>query len=431
MPRPHSTVSIVSSDPYLTTPTYPGGATETRGYDIAGNLLTFKNRAGAMQTFAYDVRNREKNNSWSTGSPQTRTLIYDDASRVTACDTISTHILFTCYKDNLLNSQEEWTSYFGDNVHHIGSYTYNADGNRASVGFPGLTLNYGYTSRNQISTVTNAGNGIVYGSYLYDKNGDMTTRTLNNSVGSSFAYDALNRVTSITHPFANGSRSLSYGYDEVSNRISEQRNGVAFASIGYDNNSEMTSYSQSGVSTSLTYDASGNRKSVGSTSYGAANTLNQYTTVGGAALSYGGNGNLKTYNGWTYTYDSMNRLTVASGPGGVTANFYYDGLNRQVARTISGSPTTFSVWDGWTLYAEYTAGNILDNLPIHGAGADLIEQSEAGLPTTFIYPDGVGSTAYVADSAGNLIEKYTYDLAGTPTVYDPNGVIRPVERFTT
>ncbi len=63
------------------------------------------------------------------------------------------------------------------------------------------------------------------------------------------------------------------------------------------------------------YDASGNRTSTtslsGTTSY-TTNNLNQYTdvsTVGSA--TYDGNGNLKTYDGWTYTYDAMNRLTAA------------------------------------------------------------------------------------------------------------------------
>ena len=83
----------------LETTTYPadsGGVvrTETRTYDPAGNLLTFKNRAGATETFTYDTRNREINYSWSTGLPQARTLVYDDASQVTKCNTASSFINF-------------------------------------------------------------------------------------------------------------------------------------------------------------------------------------------------------------------------------------------------------------------------------------------------------------------------------------------------
>ena len=48
------------------------------------------------------------------------------------------------------------------------------------------------------------------------------------------------------------------------------------------------------------------------TTFAAANNSNQYPTIGEADATCDGNGNLATYNGRTYTYDSMNRLTLAS-----------------------------------------------------------------------------------------------------------------------
>ncbi len=48
--------------------------------------------------------------------------------------------------------------------------------------------------------------------------------------------------------------------------------------------------------------------------YAAADNLNQYPTTGGACATYGANANLATCKGRTYTYDSMNRLTLASAP---------------------------------------------------------------------------------------------------------------------
>ena len=48
------------------------------------------------------------------------------------------------------------------------------------------------------------------------------------------------------------------------------------------------------------------------TTYTTANILNQYPTIGEAGATYDNNGNLVTYNDWTYTYDSMNWLTLAS-----------------------------------------------------------------------------------------------------------------------
>jgi RHS repeat-associated protein len=61
---------------------------------------------------------------------------------------------------------------------------------------------------------------------------------------------------------------------------------------------------------------------------------------------------------------------------------------------------------------------------VYGAGGDLIKHGQNALPTAYFYPDALGSTSYVADASGNLIECYTYDLYGTPSFYDPNGVTR-------
>jgi len=116
----------------------------------------------------------------------------------------------------------------------------------------------------------------------------------------------------------------------------------------------------------------------------------------------------------------MNRLSTASGPGGASATFYYDGLGRQVQRLVNGQLTA-NVWDGWEVVAEFGSGGVLKNTLIHGAGSDLIGQSALSVVPTFFYPDGSGSTAFLADSMGNLLEKYIYDLAGTPTFYDASG----------
>src|SRR5712691_1598953 len=103
----------------------------------------------------------------------------------------------------------------------------------------------------------------------------------------------------------------------------------------------------------LNFDASGNRTSVvdnGTTTYYSltGDNLNQYRGITGVAPpTYDAKGNLLTYDIWTYTYDAMNRLTQASATG-TSAYFYYDGLNRQVARHINNE-IKFDLWDGWNL----------------------------------------------------------------------------------
>ncbi len=79
----------------------------------------------------------------------------------------------------------------------------------------------------------------------------------------------------------------------------------------------------------VNFDANGNRTTAvenGTTTTYGFNNLNQYSSVTGlAAPTYDGNGNLATYDGWTYEYDAMNRLTHA-GKGTTHAYYWYDGL---------------------------------------------------------------------------------------------------------
>ena len=299
------------------------------------------------------------------------------------CNTTNTFINFAYYNDNLLKSQEEWgTASYGDGNHHTITYTYDGDANRTSAAMFGTaTLGYTYTARDQLKAVTKDIGGANYVGYSYDPSGNALSRAPDNGTLSSFVYDALNRATSIIHTFAATTRTLNYAFDEVGNRKYVQRTGdsVGDDGFGYDFNNQMTSFYRNGTlsggavttgtHTTLGLDAAGNRKTVTvgatTTTYGTANSLNQYPTIGGLGLTYGPNGNLLTYNGWTYGHDSINRLTSVGGSN--NANFYYDGLNRQVARTIDGS-TTYSVWDGASLYAEYATGNVLSERLVYGAG---------------------------------------------------------------
>jgi RHS repeat-associated protein len=122
----------------------------------------------------------------------------------------------------------------------------------------------------------------------------------------------------------------------------------------------------------------------------------------------------------------MTRLTSASKAGGPSASFYYDGLNRQVARTETTggvTTTTYSLWDGWNLFAEHDSAGSQTNRWSY-AGNDLVRRLGAQYGTFYFYPEASGSTRYIADGSGNILERYTYDAYGAPTFYDSTGAVR-------
>lgn len=426
---------------------YPGASPaphEDTAYDNAGNVKTYTNRNGKIQSFTFDNRNRATGFSWNDSITPSHTTVYDAASRVTQLanskpalpSNITSTINFTYYNDNRLNTEEEWTSAFSDNVHRTITNTYDADGNRLTVQYPsGQAFNYTYTNRNQPSGVRpglSGGTAIV--SYVYDAAGNITLRTLDNNTSTAYSVDQINRETAVVHTLSgNNIRRFDYAYNNMSDITAVQRDSSLGDGYTYDLNQEISDYAQNGTvnlgngtvanpqtNTTLTFDGCGNRTSKNGGGTYVTDSLNCPTTFDGQALTYSPNGNLWTYNNWTFTYDAQNRLTNAFLPGSkggpnTNLDFYYDAKNRQIARNVNGA-ITFSVWDDWELVEEYGTGNVVTAKYLQGAHGPV----KSLLNAVYFYQDSLGSTSHIASATGALLEYYKYDLYGKPKYYDSN-----------
>jgi RHS repeat-associated protein len=136
-------------------------------------------------------------------------------------------------------------------------------------------------------------------------------------------------------------------------------------------------------------------------------------------INYDANGNLTKYKGWTYGYDAQNRLINAVN-GSVSAQFYYDGKNRQIAHNINGV-IRFNSWDGWELLEEYSSS--LNVATGYLQGTTGVIKSWSAANTLYYYQDKLGSTTHIASASGQLVESYHYNLAGTPTETSTHGVV--------
>ena len=426
---------------------YPKDSTNTNRteqwtYDTAGRLEMFINRAGKLQTFGYDQLNRMTGFTWNDGGvTPSVTFGYDEASRLIEIDNANASISRTYYNDNLLHMETESLSAVGglDNRHV--TYTYDEDGNRASLGIPGYIFDYLYTNRNQVRFINDHADGHTQAYYEYDSRGNVTLRNVNTSPVSvsNYSYDVYDRPTWITHTLNGTTRSFNYGYnDDSNNRKFVRRLGSPVGDIGdvfrYDVADQVIGVQLNvpnppnvqSISQTITYDTNGNRTDshpYGTTETYATNSLNQYTTrtVGTNTYSaaYGYEGNLTaspdaTTSKLTCTYDAQNRLLSAGKGNGPTVSFKYDGLNRQVSRTTNGT-TTYSTWDGWGLVEEYTNNPLVIQARYLYGPTGLVKELQA---TRFYFQDGSGSTSHLADSTGHLLEWYRYDLQGTPVVND-------------
>jgi RHS repeat-associated protein len=416
--------------------TYPDGTTETWTYTNAGNIATYKTRANQTETIGYDARDRETSTSWTDATPGTSKTYFDNGLLKTLSSSVSS--LTYAYDDaNRLTSEIEQIN--SDSGAKTVSYGYDSDNNRTSIGYPsGSTVTLGYTNRNQVNNISTTG---ISAGYTYDLNGNSLTKSLGNTTSASYTWDAANRLTSLDHQKSGTSFvKEDYVYNSVNTRASraETISGLTKTdAYSYDAIDEVTQvrYNVNGANqdrlVGYNYDAAGNRKDSngvsgvtdsvnGNTSY-SANNQNQYTVIGSLSPTHDSNGNLHSQDGWTYTYDSLNRLTSAA-TGSTTMTFTYDGRNRCVSRTLNGT-VTFFYWDDWNLIEERDASDSLQARYIHGPKLDDLVARIVGNSTYCYHQDALGSTVALTDSSGNAAERYTYDIFGTPTFKDGSGNI--------
>lgn len=315
------------------------------------------------------------------------------------------------------------------------SYTYDADGNRQTLGYPsGGSATITYSSRNQVATITSSG---ITASYVYDKAGNRTSKTLGNATSAVYIYDSTNRLQSVDNQ-KNGVSfgKYDYGYNNVNDRTSrtETINGMPKVdNYGYDGVDQLTQVKynyNSGANTQdrlvgYNYDAAGNRSgsngvtdSVNGNSNYTVNNLNQYTTAGSLTPVYDGNGNMGGQDGWTYTYDALNRVTSAYNSSmSMTIAFAYDPRNRCVSRTVNGT-ITFFYYDRWNLLEEQNASSALIGWYVQGPKVDDLVARVVGSTTSYYHQDALGSTVALTDSSSNTTERYVYDIFGSPIFKD-------------
>jgi RHS repeat-associated protein len=423
---------------------YNNVRSETWHYDVAGRNDTYTNRAGNTQTFHYDALNRRTDFVW-TGAPTTPNVTYgyDAGSRLISVSNGNANISRAYLNDGLISS--EANTYPGaDNVTRTISYSYDADARLLTIQYPNNTysITSHYTNRGQLSSLVNNANGVTMAAYTYDADGDVATRTLENSTSTTYTYDPINRATNISHALNGTTRTHDYGYDTVGNRSWTRRDGAKGDVFGYDLASQLTANQLdivnpdttppgSTAGTLIGYGANGNRTSLstnGVTDNYTVNELSQYTARNSSQLTYDPNGNITTApDGSTFIYDAQNRV-ISATKAGVTETFSYDGLNRQICRTINGASGLYTVYDGWNLIAEYNPGAVNPITSyVYGTGG-LVKLSTSS-SSFYYYQDGSGSTSHLADGTGNLVESYQYDAQGNPKVFNAAGTLLPSSNY--
>ena len=132
-------------------------------------------RGPVRRTYSYDNRNREVQSTWNDSTPAILRT-YDVAGWLLTLDNGVSCLTYTYDDANELLSETQDIGCAGA-MPAVVSYSYDADGNRATLTYPDSTVvTYGYTGRNQLATVT-AGSPPPLATYSYDATGNRIGKT--------------------------------------------------------------------------------------------------------------------------------------------------------------------------------------------------------------------------------------------------------------
>lgn len=433
------------------------------GYD-ALNRLTQKDVTRApgiigttQQTCEYDGLSRSTL-SFDNNDPVEST---DDATVTYAYDSLSRLI------EEVQNGQAVSSQWDGDN-------------NRLALIYPnGRKIGTVYDRLDRIDTIKNSGSPTNIVDYDYIGPGRFLERTYMNGVRLSYlddkrtkdiGYDGIKRRVKHRHLTENNTliAGFEYGYDREDNKLFETRlhefNGRK--NIGdvyeYDSIYRLITFKRDVVNpklvslldhilnrsrsaenqTTYTLDGVGNwaNLAIGDQSFtNTINEMNEYDSFKGPVQIHDDNGDLVQDEQFMYEYDFANRLrrVIRNSDGENIGQYNYDahranslmrGSGRRIAKVVSNS----SDLDDNVRYLhdiihcieeqrtdgsaqQYVYGMRIDE-PLT---MDKDNNGDGNTDGTFFYHcDAKTYVTAMSDSSGNVVERYTYDAYGQPSMFD-------------
>jgi RHS repeat-associated protein len=389
---------------------FADGSIEGLQYDSMNNVSQKVTRKGEIISYTYDALYRLEEKTYPDAS--TVSYSYDKGSRLISVADKNGAIQYEYDRLNRIIN----TTYPGDT--EVG-YEYDSLGNRTKLTYPDSTyINYSYDELNRLKGINDQASQELIG-YDYDALSLRKSLTLLNGNQSTYQYDEINRLLGLTNQTSSLSTisSFDYTYDNVGNRKS-MTTLQGMHSYTYD-----AIYQLMGADypegyefpdTGYTYDSLGNRIHIdkqGTAVNYAANSMNQYTSVGDAAYAYDENGNLISDGESAYEYDYENRLISASNLSHPSISYEYDPFGRRVEKNVDGAITKY-IYDGDQVICEADGSGTITAKYVYGAGIDEVVTMQRGGNTYFYHYDGLGNVSNITDAIGSVVESYSYDAYG-------------------
>lgn len=424
-----------------TTVTRADGSTLSYGYDASGNRTVQTNAAGHATHYGYDERNRVTTVKDPLG--RTTTYGYDAAGNLTSVTDPRGQTTSLVYDE----ADERTKQTYSDHSTPTVSFTYTADGRRASMTDGTGTTSYSYDGAGRLTAQTNgAGQQVGYG---YDLVGHLVALIYPNGKTVNRRYDAAGRLTAITDwnghtttlsPDADGNTtaetfgngvSAGYGFDAAGAMTSTKDSdpsGATLASLTYtrDASHQLTSTSQSGLpggDESYSYTQLEQLGAVNSSSYGYDAAGNVTHLLDGATIGYDAADQASTYSApdgtsTALSYDDNGQRVAGPGPGGSSMSYSYDQAGRLIAASSSGKSSE-STPTGLVAGGQYHSLAVDGGGTVWAWGDNSSGQLGTGSTTGARSPVKAGAPAATAVAAG-LQSSAALTRTGTVSTWGDN-----------
>jgi RHS repeat-associated protein len=334
---------------FLTSETHPESGTTNYTRDNVGNLKTIQDSLGT-RTSTYDDINRLRSISSSAGG--TLSYDYDNADNMTSSQSPDSSATQTYDGSNRVTGTTTTTQGIAKTV----SYGYDVNDNLTSITYPNsLTVNYGYNSLNQVTSVSGFGGDIH--NIIYNTSGTgiglMHQYTRSNGQVVSYSYDNRRRPSRSTYP----ATDLGYNFNVRGNLKdhSNYKDRSKDKAFDYDGLNRLTIFNGPWGNGQYSYESSGDRTSK---RIGAATTAYSYTNhlLSGSNYSFNGDGDMIRNGDTSFEYDGFHHLKRALR-NSVLATYGYDGDKQRVYKVTD---------DSTTIYFKDAKGNTLSELTGNG-----------------------------------------------------------------
>lgn len=446
-PSVSSTTSFTYEDNLPKTITR-NGTTYSYEYDAQNRVTESKVGSQTLATNSYDSRQRLSQVTYANNAAYTP--VYDSSDRLTGESWNDTQISEYYYNDN------DRLSKLVDNITDVSyQYDYVFYGLPFRVtGSDGTQTTYDYDRSGTLARLTFSDDNVnIYsGKYYSNEKGmpeDIVIETLDNAL-IHYNYDEFGRIESysygpIIRKFKYAEKSTENG-TTTNNRIIEivdknkdgdvlqvydlEYNPDGSLCLNCENVDQQSfDYIYDGLGRVIenfitedlyvySYDSAGNITSIGiwyepihTFTYGNENWKDQLTAYDGKAITYDANGNLLTYDGYTYTWQRGTQLAGITG-NDKNISYVYDSQGHRVQKTVNGVTTSY-LYSGDLLMRQTDGTNTFDFQ--YDANGDMVGFVYNGEPYYYLR-NILNDITGIVDGNGDVVAKYRYDAYGN-TVY--------------